>query len=433
MGKVARIITLVAILAVLGLAARSQDLGTSNKLFAGSKPEAAGTAKKKTSKPKSTARKVSPKKVTAKKSAASNPPVRTGMGVPEKKVPTSSPRPAARIDAATSVQFDKLLEAGDSAKGKRNYPLAESTYRRAQGLIQSDARAAYRIGNIFVEQHRWEDAEREYRSALQNDVGNAGIYIALSRVLTIPIASPHLSERYTEAEQLARKAVSIESGNAMAYDQLGVALEMQGLIGSETGNAYLKAIALSPEFAQAYAHLGRFLRRGGKRNESIDAYNSAVAKAKTAPHKVRVAEVFQSEQRFAESVSLLRRALTADPQDPSALLMLGRALTATGDLTEAESVLRKAVTITSGGYSAEYLLGRLYLRQGRFADAEMAFISASRTVTALNKYDLAAQFEAVGDGYAREGKSAKALGAYRRARAFDPELKSVVSKIARIN
>ena len=432
MGKVTRIITLITCLAALGITARSQDLGTSNKLFGGPKPDAVGTQKKTNSKPKSSPQKAPARKAAAKKPAATKTAIRTGMGTPEVKNTVSAERPA-KVDRATADQFDQLIEAGNSARDKRDYPLAESTYRRAQGLIPSEWRAGYGLGNIFADQHRWEDAEKAFRSALKNDGSNASLYIALSYVLTQPISSPNLSERYTEAEHLARKAVSIASGNAIANDQLGVALEMQGLIGNETVNAYLRAIALSPELAQSHAHLGRLLRRSGKSIESINSYNSAVAKAKTGREMVLVAGVYQSEQRYAESIPILRRAVIGDPRDPSALLMLGRALTATGGFAEAEGVLRRAVAVTFGGYNSENLLGRLYLRQGRFADAETAFISASRTVSMLDKFDLAAQFEAVGDGYLREGKSASALAAYRRARAFDPELKSVTSKIARLD
>ncbi|MFT3744390.1 MAG: tetratricopeptide repeat protein [Pyrinomonadaceae bacterium] len=222
--------------------------------------------------------------------------------------------------------------------------------------------------------------------------------MALSYVLTQPIAAPDLSDRYEEAEALAQKAIQLAPSNALAFDQLGVAQELRGLIGPETENAYRKAIKLNSTFAPAYAHLGRLLRRRGLNKESAAAYEDAIKRSNDVATMILVADVMQSEQRFAESEKLLQTALNGDPKNPTAMLLLGRAQTATGKFAEAERVLRASLSVSPNGFTANSLLGTLYSRQGNFGMAESSLLEALRFVSPLEKRGLSQQFEAVGDG-----------------------------------
>jgi len=206
-------------------------------------------------------------------------------------------------------QFEQAIEDGNAARDEREYAKAEVTYLRAQSFKIKDSRAIYGLGNLFSDQQRWEEAERAYRTAIQIEPNSPEAYIALSFVLTQPISSTNLSDRYAEAEQLARQTIKLDAKNAIAFDQLGAALELQGKIGDETSNAYKKAIELNASFALAYAHLGRLLLRKDLMNESSAAYQTAVQLSTDVPTMILVADVMQSQQRFIESEQLLRRAL----------------------------------------------------------------------------------------------------------------------------
>src|SRR5216110_1103309 len=148
-------------------------------------------------------------------------------------------------------------------------------YERAKAIKPRDARAVYGLGNLYSDQQRWDDAETAYRSALEIDPKNAVIQIALSYVLSQPVFVANLSERYEEAETLARRSIELAPSNALAFDQLGVSMELRGLIAQETEGAYRNAIRLDSGFAPAYAHLGRLLRRRGDLKGSAAAYATA--------------------------------------------------------------------------------------------------------------------------------------------------------------
>ena len=431
----------------------AQDLGSSNSLFDPPKTKSANkpTPKKNVSKPKTptTAKKAAskPKPATAQNKDKTAEPKTTDTkndSKPQQAAVKKASKPSPQENIVITVgnptptkeNFDELFEQaiaqGNVARDEREYTKAEAAYLRAQSLKTSDSRAIYGLGNIYSDQQRWEEAERAYRTAIQLEPNAPESYIALSFVLTQPIIGMELSERYAEAEKLARQAINLDAGNALAYDQLGVALELQGKISDETQSAYKKAIKLDSTNALAYAHLGRLLRRKGLINESSAAYRDSIRLATDVPTMILVADVMQSQQRYTESEQLLRRALRDDPRNPTALYLLGRALTTRGSFDEAEKVLKKSAEVSPNSFTSYALLGSLFVRREQYDEAEKYLMKASRMVSPNEKKHLAQEFESLGDGYQRAGKSKEAARAYRQAAEFDKENTTLNEKLAKI-
>ena len=317
------------------------------------------------------------------------------------------------------------------ARDAREYTKAESAYLRAQSLQNKDSRAVYGLGNLYSDQQRWEEAERAYRTAMEIEPTAPESYIALSYVLTQPIIGTNLAERYSEAEKLARRAIELNPKNAFAYDQLGVALELGGKIGQETQGNYRRAIKLEPTFALAYAHLGRLLIKTGLTDQSNAAYSQSIKLAADVPTMILVADVMQSQQKYNESEQLLRRALKDDEKNPTALYLLGRALTVRESYDEAEKVLKKSAEVSPKSFVSYTLLGSMSVRRGKFADAEKYLMKAVRIVSENEKKRLAQEFEAVGDGYLRAGKNKDAVRVLRQAIALDKEKIGLTEKLAK--
>lgn len=87
----------------------------------------------------------------------------------------------------------------------------------------------------------------------------------------------------------------------------------------------------------------------------------------------RLAEMYETERRWVEAVSERRRAVDANPEDPSLVFALGLTLANAGVLTEADSVLRRAAAANPREARAEYVLGIVNVRLGRPAEAREAF------------------------------------------------------------
>lgn len=445
------LITLFACLIFSSAYASAQDLGSSSGIFRSPKTATKNNASSSTNRPKpktSTPKKQTPK-TTAKTNNNRPRPTpgkttkpretvsRTGTST---RAAVNNPQPQSSVVITvgdkTSGDFDELFEQavdeGNTARDDRNYPKAEAAYRRAQNLKAKDSRAVYGLGNIYADQQRWEEAERAYRQAILLEPDEAGAYIALSYVLTQPVIAANLSERYAEAEKTARRAIELDADNAFAYDQLGVALELRGIISLEAQNAYRRAIQLEPEFALAFAHLGRILRRNGKQQESAEAYRKAIQFSSEVPTMILVADVMQSEQKFLESEQLLRRALNLDAKNPTALNMLGRALGTRGAFEEAEKMLRKASDVSPNSFVSYTLLGSLSLRRARLDDAESWLNKALTVVSQNERRRLAQEFEAVGDAFMKVGKRGDAQRLYRQAMALDNTKTILTEKLAKV-
>lgn len=463
--KFYRLGILLICFAITPLLAIGQDLGSSNGLFRASNPTTkSNSASKKTApKPKTSSeksssakketaistKKESSSKTTAKSSSKSTNSARSAKNTSKAAtdVAKATPKPVypasksvtpqndiiINVGQKTSGDFDELFEQaideGNTARDERNYSIAEGAYRRAQSLKPKDSRAIYGLGNLYSDQQRWEEAERAYRQAIQLEPESPEAHIALSFVLAQPVVGTNLSERYSEAEKMARKAIQLDNNNAVAYDQLGAALELRGIIEQETQNAYRKAIELDPTFALAYAHLGRILRRNGLVNESSAAYRDAIKFATDVPTMILVADVMQSQQRFAESEQLLRRALREDSKNPTALFLLGRALTTRGSYEEAEKVLKSSLDVSPNSFVSYTLLGSLYTRRNQFENAEAILMKALQVISVNERKRLSQEFEIVGDGFFKMGRGKDAVRVYRQAIALDGNKSILMSKL----
>lgn len=448
--KIYPIFFLLSLFVFSGFTALGQDLGSSNGLFRASNPKtskSAATAKKTTPKPKAV--KPAPKKQVAKKTAptrkstpksvnSNTAALRPQLANNKKPVKNAVSKNViitvgdpANSNSNYDESYEEAIDEGNVARDSRNYLKAETAYKRAKSLNSSDSRAVYGLGNLYSDQQRWGEAEEAYRTAIELEPDNADSYIAMSFVLTQPIIGKELSARFIQAEKAARKAIELDPENPFAYDQLGVALEFNGKIGSETRGAYLKAIQIEPEFALAYAHLGRLLRRNGKTSESTEAYSKAIIYSKDVPTMILVADVLQSQQRFGDSEQLLRNALREDPKNPTALFLLGRALTTRGEFGEAENILKKSVEISPNSFVSYVLLGSLYTRRGDFSEAEKTLNNALKVITEHERKNLAQAYEKVGDGFMEKGKKNDAIRVFRQAVALDSETQALTQKLAR--
>lgn len=412
-----------------------QDLGSSNGLFRPANPAAKKTINKTVSRKESQRPAPIRKKRTQtatkaneeiNQTVAKQPANINGKSVEENVVIKIG---GGKTVENAEVLFEKALENGNAARDERNYTLAEASYRRAQNLKPTDSRWIYGLGNLFSDQQRWEEAEKAYRLAVQFEPNSPEANIALSFVLSQPVVGVDLMERYAEAEAAARKAVTLDPNNAVAYDQLGVALELRGMIGDETQNAYRKAVELDPTFALAYAHLGRLLRRKGLEAESSVAYSDAIRMAVDIPTMILVADVMQSQQRFTESEQLLRRALQSDPRNPTALFLLGRALTTRNAFVDAEKLLKTSVEVSPNSFVSYALLSSLYVRQNKFDEAEKTLMKALRVVSLNEQKRLAKEFEFVGDGFMRAGKKKDAVRVYQQAIELDGDKTLLTDKL----
>lgn len=419
----------------------AQDLGSSNKLFGNGKKTASKTAKREPAvsitKAVSKTKKVKPAPTRVIKRASpatvlAKVPVRIAPRKPGKSTELNTFKTYEPFNRETNEKYARLIAEGNAARRASDNLAGEMSFKRATALKPNDPAAFVLLGGVYYDTMRWEQAEKVLRLALSLDPGNAAVCLSLSRVLSQPVAAENPSERYDEAEQFARRAVDLQIAAAAPQDQLGASLERQGLLGAETEAAYRRAISADPSFAPAYAHLGRLLRRKGKNDAASVEYAAAIIRANDTASLILVSASLQSEQRYADSIPLLRKALAAEPRNYTTLVMLGRAMIAEGDLRSAESNLIFATRVSPLSYAGFGELGKLYIRQAKSEMAETVLLHGSRLADAFERRDLAEQFETLGDTYAKSGRLASAENAYQSAMSMDPTRGTLAAKIAGI-
>ncbi len=362
-----------------------------------------------------------------------NPETKKRPGRPAPIVRRGFPRPAGTTGTGVADRVEDLLEKGNGFRDVRKFAEAEDSYRSVLRIKPRDGRAAYGLGNVYSDQQRWEEAESSYREAAAWSPSNVDALVALSVVLVQPRAGAGNAKRLAEAETFARKAVSLDPKNAVAWDRLGVALQSRGVWNNETEHAYRRAVEIAPEFPVAYAHLARVLNRMGKRDEAGPLYEKATTLAKDPATLNLIAESLQAEQQWENSEPVLKRALELDARNPTSLLLMGRMLVVFKRFQEAESYLKTATEVSSQAFQPFNLLGRTYLALDRLEEAETTYARALELASEADRKHLAGVFgfEGIGDAYLNAKNKAAAARAYQRALELDPGNKSLELKLSK--
>ncbi len=245
------------------------------------------------------------------------------------------------------------------------------------------------------------------REALAEDPDNVN-FTALLGAMLLKV------RRLDEAEEQLRRAIELAPSFAKPYEDLGLLLVQQRR--SEEAEAILReAVRLDPELEQAHFYLGRALLANGKSAEADAAFERCF---ELNPEKGRLAEAARLHRagQVEEAERLYRRVLRDNPQNVTALRLLGVIAMQSGHPENAEELLSKAVRLAPDFTGAIIDLGRLHQEQHRLAEAIECFEKAVATDSRSSQahYLLAAAL-------APAARTADAAAAYRRAIELSPE------------
>ena len=189
---------------------------------------------------------------------------------------------------------------------------------------------------------------------------------------------------FAEAETFFSQAVELDASYALAWGGLGAIKVFRYILRTdpaelEAGLPLLRrAIELDPGLAEPWLRLCYGLNRLGRRPESIEAGQRAVALEPDAPdaHYFLALACLADDQGdirpgLPRALSELERAIEIEPQFAAALMMLGWLRSLTGDHASAAVLLDRAVATergTGGSFyrfvGARALRAALHLRDG---------------------------------------------------------------------
>ena len=201
------------------------------------------------------------------------------------------------------------------------------------------------------------------------------------------------------------------------------------------------AITLAPEDAGAHALLGEVLRRAfNDPIQALDAYSAAVRRDPSLavalfPVRWECAVAAARSDRMAELAAEYAR---LHPDDPMRAYYRGRALLAQGLPRLAIRVVGESIEREGGPAAVWFVLGEAYAAEEAWPEAVICYEQARALVEAgdpslrvVSETPAAALAFALGTAYLYAGRCADAEAALRYARALNPDLPDLSTRIGR--
>ena len=172
------------------------------------------------------------------------------------------------------------------------------------------------------------------------------------------------------------KAIAIKPDFAEAFGNLGVTLKEQGKL-NEAIEAYKKALAIKPEYAEAYNNMGVALQDQGKFEEATEAYKKALSvKPDFAKANYNMGNALKQQGKTEVSIAAYNRAIASRPDYADAYNNMGNVLKEHGNLKEAIEAYKKAIGINPDNAHTHNNLGAALQDQGKFEEAIEAYKKA---------------------------------------------------------
>jgi len=234
--------------------------------------------------------------------------------------------------------------------------------------------------------------------------------------------------RYDEAIAHYRRAITIRSDYAPAYNNLASSLNSKG----QTDDAiatYEQALRLQPEYPEAHYNLANALLAEGKRDNVDRAVAHFQRALQSMPASADVHNnlgiALMGGGKVADAVGEFRKAIELEPDSAKAHRNLGDALTTMGARAEGIEHLRRALALEPNDASLHYDFGSALLEAGALDDAVAEFRAAlrldPRSVEAHNNLGIA---------LGSQGKLEDAIGEFQAALKIKPDFADAQRNLA---
>ncbi len=228
---------------------------------------------------------------------------------------------------------------------------------RAKLLAPDDVEVRRRLGRVYVQAGKLEEARAEAEAILAKDPRNEEAILILSRS----------AQDTNEVAQIQAKLAELRSrtgDNAALQMALGnLALRTGDPSAAET--ALKQAISLDPQSGRAKAALGGLYWAQGKTNEAGALFEEAARQGKPAsPEQVRWAQYKLQTGASEEAKQILEAAAKADPYNAPVTITLGELALSETNYVECSNRVVKVLQQDPSSYEALLLRARLLRSQG---------------------------------------------------------------------
>jgi tetratricopeptide (TPR) repeat protein len=195
----------------------------------------------------------------------------TSAQQPAKKTQPSPTKTVSIVADSNDVQ--KLLAAGQVAHDQGRFDEAVRTYNRVIALSANQPRTAalahFRIGNAYMAQGKFGNAEVAFERAIALNPADAESYNNLGEALGELKQYPRALEAFTKAINLDQKLLKAKYNQAVSYDRMGNFRYSEFVFRSLIKN--------NPRYSLAFDGLAVTLSKAGRAKEAISFHEQAIA------------------------------------------------------------------------------------------------------------------------------------------------------------
>jgi TolB-like protein/lipoprotein NlpI len=270
--------------------------------------------------------------------------------------------------------------------------------------VNREAYLAYLEGRYFWNKRTeagFAKAITLFQRSIEIDPTYAPPYAGLADCYELLGSAPYSTltprEAFPKAEAAARKAIELDPTLAEAHVPLGYSQLVYERNLPEARKEFERALQLRPGYATAHQFYGYYLTAIGKPDEAIAERNRALELDSISPllHSA-LGEAYYHARRFEVSIEQNKEALELDPSYAIALVNIGRAYEQMGMHPEARAAFQKILTAAPEDPAILSLMGHEYAVSGDKVDAKK--ILDKLTEISTRKYVPAVYFAVIYTG-----------------------------------
>jgi len=270
--------------------------------------------------------------------------------------------------------------------------------------VNREAYLAYQQGRYFWNKRTEEGFKKAinlFQQSIEIDPTYAPPYAGLADCYELLGSAPYStltpSDAFPKAEAAARKALELDSTLAEAHVPLGYSQLVYERNYPEARKEFLEALRLHPGYATGHQFYGYYLTAMGKTEEAIAERKNALELEPTSPLlNSALGEAYYHARRFDVTVEQNKKALELDPSYAIALVNIGRAYEQMGMHPQARAAFQKILTAAPEDPAILSLMGHEYAVSGDKANANR--ILAKLKAVATRKYVPAVYFAVIYTG-----------------------------------
>lgn len=188
------------------------------------------------------------------------------------------------------------------------------------------------------------------------------------------------TKRHKQAVPYFEKALKLKPDHFESMNNFALLLEKEKDSQERSVSLYKKALHLAPHYVDARLNLGRLLANLERNDEAAEVLAPLGNNDADALYWRGV--IHRRKNRIAEAISLMRQAITLNPNNAEYFNELGVALTYDGKYKESLEAFRRVIDMTPDKHNPWNNLGESYYRLGLFDEALQAYQQALALVPA---------------------------------------------------